>query len=59
MPPTGLPFKWIWIVLKGNNIVNLLLLFALSEKNTSEVKNNKKTYLLDGQLQLWLSYSFC
>lgn len=55
MPLTGLPFKWIEIVLKGNNnIVNLFLLFALSEKNKSEVKKqtNKKNYLLDGQLNL-------
>lgn len=43
MPLTGLPFKWIEIVLKGNNnIVNLFLLFALSEKNTSEVKKTNK-----------------
>lgn len=46
MPLTGLPFKWIWIVLKGNNIVNLFLLFALSENNTSEVKKKQKTICL-------------
>lgn len=52
-PATSLPFIWTSVVLKGNDIVNLFLLFKKDSTHYCTFQVNKY-YSLNGEANLWL-----
>lgn len=54
MPAMSLPFMWIWIVLKGNTRVNLLVLCSTRNSAYYRTFQANNYYLLNGPVNLWL-----